>query len=37
MLVRMTWRDILIVVAISVLLSAAITICIRVVAENATF
>jgi hypothetical protein len=33
----MTWRDILILAAISALLSAAITVCIRIVIENLMF
>jgi hypothetical protein len=34
---RMTWRDILILAAISALLSAAITACIKAVFVNLTF
>jgi hypothetical protein len=37
MAARMTWREILIVATISALLSAAITVCIKVVMENLTF
>jgi hypothetical protein len=33
----MTWRDVLLLVAISALLSAVITVCIEVVIENMTF
>jgi hypothetical protein len=33
----MTWRETMILVAISALLSAAITVGIRIVVENATF
>jgi hypothetical protein len=32
----MTWRDVLLLVAISALLSAVITVCIKVVIENMT-
>jgi hypothetical protein len=34
---QMTWRDIMIVAAISALLAAAITVAIRIVIENLTF
>jgi hypothetical protein len=33
----MTWRDIIIVAAISALLAAAITVALRIVIENLTF